>query len=509
MDRKVTFKGGQLEDGDIVCVQRASLPPPTADGAAEGAAAAGNGGGAVRYPDVPSFLEYVRNRQVVHFRRLEKPKEDAFCLELSKQHTYDDVVARLAEEIGLDDPSKIRLTTHNCYSQQPKPPPIKYRGVDSLTDMLVHYNQSSDILYFETLDIPLPELQRLKTLNITFHNSKAEEVRGGRFWEGGVGREFGDPFFLVVGEAETLAEMKLCLCAQNIPCPPPTVMPATVPTHQLQTFGDPFFLVVGEAETLASGGEAAPLCLEPSLSPTHCLACHCTHPTHPPAADVWGSLLPGGGEDAETLTEVNLCLCAQNLPCPPPTDMPATVPTHQLQTFGDPFFLVVGEAETLAEVKQRIQARLGTADEEFGKWNFAFVALGTPEYLQDSDVVAARFQDSDVVAARFQVRMAVSTGVWFGDFYMGGLGQLASEPVRLGTADEEFDKWSFAFVALGTPEYLQDSDVVAARFQVSMSVSTGVWFGCVSREEFAKRTFACVALSTRAMRCVQLSGIVG
>ncbi|CAI6008692.1 unnamed protein product [Closterium sp. NIES-65] len=210
MDCTVTFKGGQLDDGDIICVQRAKQL------AQEGAVGtAGSGGSAVRvrYPDVPSFLEYVRNRHVVHFRRLEKPTEDAFCLELavgsptdmvvsSKEHTYDDVVARLAEEIGLDNPSKVRLTTHNCYSQKPKPPAIKYRGVDCLADMLVHYDQpavkyrgvdcltnmlvhfnqmwSTDILYFETLDIPLPELQQLKTLNITFHNSKAEDVRGGR-----------------------------------------------------------------------------------------------------------------------------------------------------------------------------------------------------------------------------------------------------------------------------------------------------------------------------------------
>ena len=60
-------------------------------------------------------------------------------------HSYDDVVDRLAEKIGLDDSSKIRLTPHNCYSQQPKPQPIKYRGVDHLSDMLAHYNQVIDV----------------------------------------------------------------------------------------------------------------------------------------------------------------------------------------------------------------------------------------------------------------------------------------------------------------------------------------------------------------------------
>lgn len=59
----------------------------------------------------------------------------------SKVSTYDEVVEKVAEQIGQEAPSKIRLTAHNCYSQQPKPQPIKYQGVDHLSDMLVHYNQ--------------------------------------------------------------------------------------------------------------------------------------------------------------------------------------------------------------------------------------------------------------------------------------------------------------------------------------------------------------------------------
>ncbi|KAI7729020.1 hypothetical protein M8C21_024565, partial [Ambrosia artemisiifolia] len=161
VDKKLTFRGSQLEDGDIICFQK-----PLKVESAE----------TCRYPDVPSFLEYVHNRQVVRFRSLEKPKEDEFSLELSKLNNYDDVVERLARHLNLDDPSKIRLTSHNCYSQQPKPQPIKYRGVEHLSDMLAHYNQTSDILYYEVLDIPLPELQGLKTLKVAFHHATKDEV---------------------------------------------------------------------------------------------------------------------------------------------------------------------------------------------------------------------------------------------------------------------------------------------------------------------------------------------
>eukprot|EP00959_Pyramimonas_sp_CCMP1952_P364698 7637386-Pyramimonas_sp.AAC.1 len=34
----------------------------------------------------------------------------------------------------------------------------------------------SDILYYEVLDIPLPELERLKILKLAFHNHKTEQV---------------------------------------------------------------------------------------------------------------------------------------------------------------------------------------------------------------------------------------------------------------------------------------------------------------------------------------------
>nr|GFB70129.1 protein kinase-like protein [Tanacetum cinerariifolium] len=46
---------------------------------------------------------------------LPKPKEDAFSQTLLKIYNYDEVVSQLARHINLDDPSKIRLTSHNCW----------------------------------------------------------------------------------------------------------------------------------------------------------------------------------------------------------------------------------------------------------------------------------------------------------------------------------------------------------------------------------------------------------
>jgi ubiquitin carboxyl-terminal hydrolase 7 len=49
IDKKSTFRASQLEDGDIICYQKTLTREEEER---------------YRYPDVPSFLEYVRNRQV-------------------------------------------------------------------------------------------------------------------------------------------------------------------------------------------------------------------------------------------------------------------------------------------------------------------------------------------------------------------------------------------------------------------------------------------------------------
>ncbi|KAL0322469.1 UNVERIFIED_CONTAM: Ubiquitin carboxyl-terminal hydrolase 12 [Sesamum angustifolium] len=42
--------------------------------------------------------------------------------------------------------------------------------------MLMHHDQLSDILYFEVLDIPLPELQKLRILKLAFSYAAKTEL---------------------------------------------------------------------------------------------------------------------------------------------------------------------------------------------------------------------------------------------------------------------------------------------------------------------------------------------
>ncbi|XP_057498145.1 ubiquitin C-terminal hydrolase 13-like isoform X2 [Actinidia eriantha] len=321
LDKRTSFRFSQIEDGDIICFQKS----PSCES-----------GEQCRYPDVPSFLEYVHNRQMVRFRSLERPKDDDFCLELSKIDTYDDVVERVAHHLGVDDPSKIRLTPHNCYSQQPKPHFIKYRAAAHLLDMLIHYNQTSDILYYEVLDIPLPELQCLKTLKVAFHHATKDEV---------VLHTLRLPRHSTVGDVLNELRTKAELSHPDAELRLLEIFYHKV--YKIFLLSDTIENINDQYWTLRA--EEVPE-EEKNLGPLDRLI-HVFHFTK------------------ET---------GQN--------------QMQVQNFGEPFFLIIREGETLAEVKVRIQKKLQVPDEEFSKWMFAFMSMGRPEYLQDSDVVSNRFQ---------------------------------------------------------------------------------------------------------------------
>ncbi|KAM0908720.1 hypothetical protein ACQ4PT_015296 [Festuca glaucescens] len=153
IDNSVNFQSCKLQDGDIVCFQK-MLKPDTAK--------------LYRYPDVASFLVYIRNRKVLHLRPLEKPDEDGFCVEASMVSTYDEVVDRVAKILHVDQPSIIQLRSHDCYSHLPEPQPIKCRGTECVQDIL--HNQTSDILYYEVLDVPIVSLV------VAYHHATKDQV---------------------------------------------------------------------------------------------------------------------------------------------------------------------------------------------------------------------------------------------------------------------------------------------------------------------------------------------
>ncbi len=51
-----------------------------------------------------------------------------------------------------------------CGAQVPKTVPLKWREKATLAEMLQHFHTLADTLYYEVLDLPLPQLEQLKTL---------------------------------------------------------------------------------------------------------------------------------------------------------------------------------------------------------------------------------------------------------------------------------------------------------------------------------------------------------
>jgi ubiquitin carboxyl-terminal hydrolase 7 len=181
----------QLEDGDIICFQRAQTPHPHP-----------------RFPTVHEFLEYVKHKQEVKFRKLDAPKDEGLTLELSKLMTYNEVCERLAAELQVADAQLLRLTAHNVFSGNPvrcppthflsppcqtnpdrpirnsiwsfpmlticvvgrggaqKPNPFKSNAIDRLSELLTNNQHTSDILYYEVLDLPLAQVEQLKIMKV-------------------------------------------------------------------------------------------------------------------------------------------------------------------------------------------------------------------------------------------------------------------------------------------------------------------------------------------------------
>ncbi|KAK3162072.1 hypothetical protein QOZ80_1BG0084980 [Eleusine coracana subsp. coracana] len=332
IDTDVSFQLNQLEDGDIICYQKRCSPDKM---------------DRYRYPSVQSFFEYIHNRQVVCFRLLEKPKEDDFSMELSRRSTYDDVVEKVAHHLSVNDPSKIRLTPHNPQSHQPKPHYIKYRGLDHLSDMLRHHNQMCDILYYEILDIPLPELENMKTLRVAFHNATNNEVS----------------FHLIrLPKSSTLFELIEDLKSRvAISCNDAEFRFFDVYLHKICKVYEP-------TEKIDSVNDLnGPLRIEEvheeekNAGPRD----HLIHVYH---------------------------FFKDN---------------HRIEYFGEPFLFLIHDGEALSDIKVRIQKRLQVPDEQFLKWKFACVTLSRPEYLQDSDIVFSRFQKQKPVYGEWELHLGL------------------------------------------------------------------------------------------------------
>ena len=290
--------------------------------------------GPAAQPTVKEYLEWVRNRQVVHFKLLGKPREPDVTLELSKLNSYDDVTAALATKLGMDDPRKLRLTAQNAYSHQPKPVPLASSTLDSLASMLATYGNTTDVLFYEVLDIPLADLERLKCIKVAWYSARVEEAAALALRvpkEANVGELLEHVRTLV--DPRPVGPLRLLAIYNN------KINRVYAPDDAVDGIFDDYWQIRAE--------EVAPE--EAILGPNDRLV-SVVHFNRDSVASHLAPLL-----------------------------------------FGDPFLFAVRDTDTLADWKARLRHKLGVPAEDFAAWKFGVVTSNKSEYLEDdAETPAAR-----------------------------------------------------------------------------------------------------------------------
>jgi ubiquitin carboxyl-terminal hydrolase 7 len=164
MKPKVTLAQSEIQDGDIITVQRTLSDKEMGQVQASGG-----------YTTAKDFYDYLVNRITVEFipRNSEDAELPTFSLTLSKKMTYDQLAAKVADYLKIE-PTHIRFTTMSN-AGKPKQS-IKASPQASLNTMLYPspYNyggqttQRSDALFYEKLELSLKELEQRKAIKITW-----------------------------------------------------------------------------------------------------------------------------------------------------------------------------------------------------------------------------------------------------------------------------------------------------------------------------------------------------
>ena len=320
---------------------------------------------------IPQFFEHVKNRVIVRVHKLPpqqvhgqgvREKERAVHIPMDKRWSYDQVTHRLGERLRCD-PEHLRLTMHNPYSDLPKPLPIKYRGVESLQEMLTSFQKSTDQLFYEALDIPLREYEAKKPLKVSWHDGAAEMVT----------------VLNLLLDKESTVGGALAEIDRHAP------RASTVP---------------GAGSVGGAGGACASCSGGSSSTPP---------PRRIRLMEVFNHRIYkifSETEEVETINDQYWTIRAEELAPEELTASPEDKLVHvrhfyrdsrmnMTHNFGDPFLLLLGPNETTATVRARVQLKLGVSNDEMSKWKLTVVSFGRVEVLEDDEVVALRFRKQD------------------------------------------------------------------------------------------------------------------
>ncbi|KAF2746178.1 cysteine proteinase [Sporormia fimetaria CBS 119925] len=162
MKPKMTLQQAEIQDGDIITVQRV-----LSDTEVEQISATGG------YIEAQAYYDYLLNRIHVNF----EPKVDEtlpeFSLTLSKKMTYDQLAAKVAEQLQAD-PTHLRFTTITNAGKAKTT--VRYNPATTLASILTptsfNYGgntlQKTDALFYEVLDMSLKEMEQRKPQKVTW-----------------------------------------------------------------------------------------------------------------------------------------------------------------------------------------------------------------------------------------------------------------------------------------------------------------------------------------------------
>ncbi|CAG8478545.1 24164_t:CDS:10 [Cetraspora pellucida] len=150
MKPKLTFQQSEIQDGDVICFQKALTEHEIQHTAADVIC------------DIPKFYDSLLMCVVVRFKPKYKDREpkSEFELTLNKRNTYDEVAKSVAAFL-ITDPLKVQFGTAHPTTGAYKAAIIKSAANQTLLEMLqtAYLPSLLNLLYYEILDINTAELE--------------------------------------------------------------------------------------------------------------------------------------------------------------------------------------------------------------------------------------------------------------------------------------------------------------------------------------------------------------
>ncbi|KJE95662.1 ubiquitin carboxyl-terminal hydrolase 5 [Capsaspora owczarzaki ATCC 30864] len=331
------LRKAELQHGDILCFER------TLD--AEEAKQ-------YERPFVPDYFGFLSNRLVVEFRELDKPTVPGFKLELSVLTSYDEVSKQVGEKTGTD-PLFLRFTGVRYILATgelgPAMAPISRQKISTLSSMLLYLytaaypatNRRSTLLFYEKLSMSIVDVENRAPVRSVLMNAKNQKEK---------------ELSLLVPKEATLQD----------------VLDDTLKQVELPEGGSRKFRIF----SLISGGSSYK-----EYSPTD--------PAVPYTSDMYTTTYYFEEIPLDQLDVAE-------------TDRLVLVKHFHIESYhphGVPFVFRVGPEETVAQLRQRLQAKLDVNDKEFAKYGLAILQQygRKTEFADENDIVLNRLGLQDML----------------------------------------------------------------------------------------------------------------